>query len=235
MCGRFAQLIELEELVDSGLISDLSLTNINEVNKYLSEKQIRPTQPCVVFTTESSSKEASASIARFGAKVKLGGNSSPKLLINARAETALDKPLFHKSLMTRRCIVPVSGYYEWSELHGGKRVPYLIHPQGNQIAKLAGILLRDAVSGGEGVLVITTDASQSVSHIHHRQPLHLSQQETRMWLSRETSTKDISNMLIRSDQVKLHPTQIASSYLGDREVSLAEASTSEYTEQLRLF
>ena len=57
------------------------------------------------------------------------GSEDKQAPINARAETAADKPMFRAALRKRRCLVPASGFYEWLALAGGKRKqPHCFRP-----------------------------------------------------------------------------------------------------------
>ncbi len=66
----------------------------------------------------------------------------PKVMpINARAETAGDKPMFKGLMRHRRCIVPANGYYEW-QARGGAKQPYFIHPEDHDLFLFAGLWAR---------------------------------------------------------------------------------------------
>ena len=62
-----------------------------------------------------------------------------KMLINARAETAAEKPSFRGAMRHRRCLVPIDGFYEWSGAPGAKQ-PHLVRPRGGGPMALAGHL-----------------------------------------------------------------------------------------------
>ena len=60
------------------------------------------------------------------------------LLINARAETVLEKPAFRNAIKRRRCLVPADGYYEW-QASGSRKRPYFIHRRDGGPIGLAGL------------------------------------------------------------------------------------------------
>jgi len=59
-------------------------------------------------------------------------------MINARAETVMEKPAFRKAFAKQRCLIPADGFYEW-EKRGKEKVPYRIHLNSNDIFAMAGI------------------------------------------------------------------------------------------------
>ena len=105
------------------------------------------------------------------------------LLINARAETIAQKPAFRTACRTRRCIIPATGFYEWTKDADGNRLPWYIHSGGAVIA-FAGIWQ----TWGEGedrqntCAIVTTSANTSMSTIHHRMPVTLGADQYALWL-----------------------------------------------------
>ncbi|OZO45447.1 DUF159 family protein, partial [Pseudomonas fluorescens] len=108
------------------------------------------------------------------------------LLINARAETIADKPAFRTACRQRRCILPATGFYEWSKDADGNRLPWYISRQDGAPLALAGIW-QDW--GPEEPIatcaVVTTAASSDIDHIHHRMPVILEQKDWSKWLGEE--------------------------------------------------
>lgn len=99
-----------------------------------------------------------------------------RLIINARAETVCDKPLFRRSMAGRRCVIPATGYYEWDSA----RHKYFFQRPGTPLY-LAGIY--DNVDGQDRFVVLTTAPNASVRDIHDRMPLILSHDQVRPWLT----------------------------------------------------
>lgn len=118
---------------------------------------------------------------RWGLEMKQG----QRPLINARSETAANKPTFSRAFRERRCIVPADGFYEWSR-QGGKAVPHLIQVNEGETFGMAGLLLL-AANGGDmsamRVVIITTDSAPSIRPIHHRMPAILAPNTYQLWLS----------------------------------------------------
>lgn len=99
------------------------------------------------------------------------------VIINARGETALDKPMFRKSLLERRCVVPTTGFYEWAK----DKTKYKFHLPGRDVLYLAG--LWNSFQGEERFLVLTTAPNDTIINIHDRMPVLLTEDELTPWLS----------------------------------------------------
>ncbi|GGM72500.1 putative SOS response-associated peptidase YedK [Halarchaeum rubridurum] len=122
--------------------------------------------------------------------------------INARVETAHEKPTFAESLAERRCLVPCDGFYEWREEDGTKRPYYFHRPDGEPFA-MAGIWATyepetkqtgldafgsDAAPEREAdpvrsFAVLTRDATGTVADYHHRESVILAPEAESRWLS----------------------------------------------------
>jgi putative SOS response-associated peptidase YedK len=110
-------------------------------------------------------------------------------LINARAETVVEKPSFRAAYKARRCIVPASGFFEWAQLPSGKQ-PYFIYPAVGELLGLAGLWEPWSRVDGETLdtfKVITTDANAVMRPLHGRMPVILAPQTYGAWLSKETA------------------------------------------------
>lgn len=101
--------------------------------------------------------------------------------INARSETAAEKPAFRVPFTQRRCLIPADGFYEWA---GAARRGYFIHrPNGAPLA-LAG--LWDEWTGGDGPVqsctILTTAANERLRPLHERMPVILEPPAYAAWL-----------------------------------------------------
>lgn len=106
-------------------------------------------------------------------------------LINARAETVDIKPSFRNSFYNRRCIIPVTSFYEWQDVEG-KKTRRRISIEDEKIFSLAG--LYDTFKDGEGngylaFTIITTEANENMKDIHHRMPVILPNDMEEHWLN----------------------------------------------------
>ena len=107
-----------------------------------------------------------------------------KMLINARGETAADKPSFRGGMRHRRCLVPTDGFYEWTGKAGAKR-PHLIRPRGGGPMALAGIWEHWLGADGseiETMAILTVAANADVSVLHDRMPAIVAPVNFDAWL-----------------------------------------------------
>ena len=106
--------------------------------------------------------------------------------INARSETVHEKQTFAHAIKYNRCIIPVSGFYEWLPQEGRKQ-PYYIRLLNSSVMGLAGIWeTREAEDGTElnTCCILTTDANDIVKPIHDRMPVVLQPEAYALWLDR---------------------------------------------------
>ena len=99
-------------------------------------------------------------------------------MINARAETAHEKPMFRDCLRLRRCAIPASSFFEWDSA----RHPYRFDT--GRAIFLAGIY--EETAGGRFYCILTTAASTCMEAIHDRMPVVLEEGEMRTWLNDPT-------------------------------------------------
>lgn len=118
-------------------------------------------------------------------------------LINARAEGIESKPAFRAAFRGRRCVVPVSGFYEWKQGERGAKQPYYITSAAGGMLALAGLWERwdrgDAPL--ETFTIITTAPNAMMSELHDRMPAVLNPPELGGWLDPETPVEDALAML----------------------------------------
>ena len=144
---------------------------------------IAPTQPIPVVILENGSRHFR--LMRWGllpAWVKDPGKFA--LLINARAETAAEKPAFKNALRRRRCLIPADGYYEWQGSERPKR-PYFIHRRDGQPIGLAGLAETWIGPNGEEldtVAIVTAPASADLAVLHDRVPVTIAPGDFDRWL-----------------------------------------------------
>ena len=102
-------------------------------------------------------------------------------LINARLETAAQKPTFRDGMRSRRCLMPMSAYYEW-ERRGNDRVKYRISPKADGLSCLAGVYRLE--EDGPRFAVLTMEAADELSFIHDRMPVLVPYAAREAWLLR---------------------------------------------------
>jgi putative SOS response-associated peptidase YedK len=134
-------------------------------------------------------------------------------MINARAETVLEKPAFRTALERRRCIVPADGFYEWERV-GSRTQPMYIHDRAGVPLAFAGLwaVWRDPEVAEAPWLrsctIVTTDANATVASVHDRMPVMLASDSWDRWLDRDLSDGEAVTDLLRpapDDLLELWP------------------------------
>lgn len=106
-------------------------------------------------------------------------------LINARAETVWEKPMFRRAMKNGRCLIPCSGFYEWDS---AKNMIYF-QQQDHPVLYLAGIDIE------EGFVILTTAANASMEPFHHRMPLILSEKQAMEWLYDPQKARELTRIV----------------------------------------
>jgi len=132
-------------------------------------------------------------------------NGGP-LLINARAETIAEKPAFRAACRSRRCLIPASGFYEWTKDTAGNRLPWYIRRTDDRPIAFAGIWQNwDAgVTSLATCAIVTTAASAPMKDIHHRMPVTLDAEDWPLWLGEAGSGAAVLMQYARGDIFAFH-------------------------------
>jgi len=119
-------------------------------------------------------------------------------LVNARAETAPEKPAFRDAFVKRRCVVPADGFYEWGGKKGDRH-PFWFHPKGGGLLRMAGLYesWKDPETGEQvrTFTILTTPANEVVGKLHTRMPALLGEGELDVWLGAEAEAASIEALL----------------------------------------
>ena len=114
---------------------------------------------------------------------------------NARAETVDEKPMFRSAFKRKRCLIPVSGYYEWQDTPGGKQPWYFTARDGSPALSIAG--LWDEWTNPEtgkplkSCTMIITEPNEFVAEVHDRMPVLLTEKQFDPWLSGEAGVESL--------------------------------------------
>lgn len=194
MCGRFTQAMTWRQLVD--------LYRIHEQAELPLEPRynVAPTQE-VAAIRQTAPDEREAFLPRWGlvpswAKDPSIGNR----MINARAEGVADKPSFRAALKARRCLIPASGFYEWSGPRAARQ-PHYIQARDRSPLTFAGLWesWRDRAEPDapplETCTIITTTASPDVADLHERMPVVLTSEAWDTWLDPQAPPPLLQDLL----------------------------------------
>ena len=215
MCGRFSLSSNLEELKN-----EFS----NEVSgNFPAKYNISPGQCPVVISLKKNNFYLNK--IHWGFKVpKLG-----KLVINARSETIIEKPLFKNLLLQNRCLIPANSWFEWDN----EKKPYLIKHKKNDIIAFAG-LQRIEKNEESSFVIITADAGKDLKKIHNRTPLVINKENFLFWLGNDY--EKACNILkpINSNDYIFYPVSPKVGKISNDNISVTE-KYNEKESQLNLF
>jgi putative SOS response-associated peptidase YedK len=175
MCGRY--------VITSPPAVIRALFGYPEQPNFPPRYNVAPTQPVPIVRPGEGKRHFA--LARWG--FIPGWVKDPKgfsLLINARAESALDKPAFRNAMRRRRCLIPADGFYEWRET-GDRKQAYFVRRKDGAPFAFAGLWETWTGPNGEELdtaAIITTLANRTLSFIHGRMPVILPPDAFDLWL-----------------------------------------------------
>jgi putative SOS response-associated peptidase YedK len=177
MCGRMAFTLPKEAMVQ--LFEATPSNNLPEAPNY----NVCPTVQIPVVTSDGDARRLRPMRWGFVPHWYEQPNGGP-LLINARAETIAEKPAFCAACRARRCLIPVTGFYEWTRDGKTTPLPWFVQRCDGAPLVMAGIW-QDWERGDEArttCAIVTTSANEAMARIHHRIPVILPQQDWSLWL-----------------------------------------------------
>ncbi len=180
MCGRFS--ITLPDDAMAQLFDAVPANDLPDVPNY----NVCPTNQVHTVTSDDGHRRLRPMRWGFIPHWYKSPTDGP-LLINARAETIAEKPAFRMACRERRCLIPASGFYEWTKDAEGKRLPWYIHPAEGHILAFAGVW-QVWDKGDEPMAtcaIVTTKANKTMAQVHHRMPVVLGQQDWPKWLGEQ--------------------------------------------------
>ena len=183
MCGRFA--LPTPEVLASHF-------SVKKSPDLAPRYNIAPSQDIAVIRLISHTSVREIAMLRWGlipfwAKDRKVGYK----MINARAESVADKPAFRSAFRQWRCLIPATGFFEWSHKNKTKQ-PYFIKLKDSNILAFAGLWEHWAGRDGEVIdscTIITTGANETVGNIHDRMPVIIEPELYDRWLDPGTDEK----------------------------------------------
>ena len=187
MCGRFVQFSSLRTL-EAHFPSDVIEADI------AASYNVAPTQEVLAIIHQDGRRLVRL---RWGLVPSWAQDSAgASRLINARAETAAQKPSFRAAFKRRRCLIMADGFYEWKGEKGAKQPFFIALPSKRPFA-FAGLWetwkSRNAADDDpvyKSCTILTTAASGSIQAIHHRMPAILRPDAYEDWLSPQIQDAD---------------------------------------------
>ena len=118
---------------------------------------------------------------RWGFPAGAGRN----LIINARAESAMEKSMFRDRIRRNRCVIPAAGFYEWNR----RKEKSEFFKENDEDMFLAGFY--GEFGGERRFVILTTAANPSVAPVHSRMPLILERRDAESWICEDSRTEEL--------------------------------------------
>ncbi len=202
MCGRFTLQTPGEEIA--------SLFDLPSVPILAPRYNIAPTQPIAAVRINPGADRRELTFFNWGLIPSWADDPSiGSRMINARAETAAEKPSFRAAFKYRRCIVPADGFYEWQKQAGGKQ-PYFIGMADGGPFGFAGLWEHWERDGSEieSCTILTTEPNDLMATLHNRMPVILHPDDFDEWLTADVKKSDMLRHLLRpfpADPMNAYP------------------------------
>ncbi len=204
MCGRFALYKDIYAIMQV-----LNIPSRPPDKEYHLRYNITPSETIITIFQNRTTRELCIGLSSWGfipnAMVRRMSQSKikPSVFINARMETVSRKPSFANAFSNYRCLIPASGFYEWDSAKNG----YFFSPAESDFMLLASIYeithLPPQKNHHKGSLIITTEAREPVTQIHHRMPLIIDPKDVDAWLDITTDDAILQAIMKRSLSIPL--------------------------------
>jgi putative SOS response-associated peptidase YedK len=204
VCGRFISITTGADLADAFAADLVAADHVPRYN-------VAPTDE--VWAVAESDGRRKVGRVRWGLVPPWA--DSPRVgarMINARAETLLDKDVFRRPLERRRCLVPADGFYEWTARPGGGKQAWHLRPRGGGVLAFAGLWETWRARGGDervvSATIVTTGANATVAPVHDRMPACLPAEAWGEWLDpANDDLLELTSLLVAApeDLLELRP------------------------------
>lgn len=188
MCGRFG--------FDLPPKSAQQRFGLERVEDYAPRRNIAPTTEIAVIANDRDGRILMPM--RWGLVPSWSKESERGArLINARSETAAEKPAFRAAFKRRRCLIPAQLFYEWQKTPQGKQ-PFALALQQHDAFAMAGLWEHWQSQDGSQLFsaaILTCQANSLVAPIHDRMPVILADDVWTAWLAPETQPEELQSLL----------------------------------------
>ena len=203
MCGRY-RLTRHKEVVEEHFGVEIEGDLAPRYN-------IAPTQPVATVRQRPDAPKRQFSWMKWGLIPHWAKDASAGYkMINARAETAADRPAFREALERRRCLVPADGFYEWQKI-GKSKQPFCFTLTDEGVFAFAGLWERWKNPQGQWIetcSILTTKPNRLLEDVHDRMPAMLRPEDYELWLDPGERRVESVIELIKpfdSDRMKRYP------------------------------
>jgi putative SOS response-associated peptidase YedK len=206
MCGRY-RLSRRKQMIEEYFETE------NEVD-WEPRYNIAPSQPVGIIRQDRSKPERHFSLARWDLIPSWATDASVGFkTINARAETVASKPAFRDAFMSRRCLLPADGFFEWRR-SGKEKQPFHFGMQDDSLFAFAGLWDRWKDPTGtviESCTILTAIPNSLLAEVHDRMPVILRQETYDLWLDPGfKDVKALAEVLAPFDAAKMRSFPVSS-------------------------
>jgi putative SOS response-associated peptidase YedK len=202
MCGRFAQVIKYDQLQKMQRELSLNITSEQTEISY----NVAPTHTVMAVVPKGELRYPG--FFRWGLIPSWMKEVPKTAMINIRKETITEKPSFKASFIRRRAIIPANGFYEW---RASDKQPHFIQASGSDLIYMAAIY--DAWEAADGsfipsIGIITQDANEFMTRLHHRMPVILQTHQIDAYLDYSQQNPEyLKNLLteLPNDYLRAYP------------------------------
>lgn len=197
MCGRYTLAAEVEQL-------QARFQFDAPVPDYAPSYNIAPSQDVLAVIRDEEANRAG--LLRWGLVPSWA--KDPKVgyrMINARAESAAEKPSFRRALRQRRCLVVADGYYEWQR-RDKQKIPMYVRLRSREPFAFAGLWERWHGPDDTTLVtctILTTEANEWIEPVHHRMPVILDASQEALWLDRSVTEPEALQPLLEPVQADI--------------------------------
>ena len=201
MCGRYTLKTPVEELAEEFGFEASSVELPPNYN-------VAPTQEVAAILEEDGKRRLE--LLRWGLIPSWADDPSiGSRMINARSETAPEKPSFRRAFRERRCLIPADGFYEWQRTNGAKQ-PFYIRMKEEHPFAFAGLWESWKDEDGPEIrscTILTTKPNALAAEIHDRMPVILPAGSYDAWLDPETGRDELYGLLAPypEDEMEAYP------------------------------
>ncbi len=191
MCGRATNEQEARR------IAERMGADISDSELWTPSYNIAPTQPIPVVGLRDGRR--ALRVMRWGLVPRWSRDAKiAAQCINARAETVAERPAFREAFKKRRCLVVVTGWYEW-KAEGGAKVPHWFHGARGELLALAGLwdAWKDPSTGQElrTCSIVTCAPNAIAGAVHDRMPVVLDEAGAVRWIAPDTEVSSLRYLL----------------------------------------
>ena len=221
VCNRYRLTHSKQYLAERFQVAD---DEIEERPRY----NIAPTQPVLIVRKEQGKKVRHFTTMRWGlipswAKDMSIGNRT----LNARSETVTTTPAFRDSILTKRCLIPADGFYEWKKL-GSVKQPYCFEVGEGEVFAFAGLWDEWRSPDGEIIescTILTTGPNSLVADLHDRMPVIVTPDKYDVWLDPDVNDFNTIRDILKPYDANLMRRYPVSRRLNNSKIDDAEAAS----------